>query len=226
MSESIKNMFSSISKNYDLANDVFSFGMHRSWKKKAIKQAEIKANNKILDLATGTGDLALSIKSAYPNSIVTAADFSPKMLEVLEQRSNQENIDLDIIEADALNLPFEDSSFDKCFISYGIRNVDSVEKCLEEIYRVLKPEGRLIILETGKPDGIASLPYLIYSNYVLPVIGFLIAGDSKSYKYLNESAKKFPYGKKLEEFLINAKFLKTRFQKLFFGASYIYSGDK
>lgn len=226
MSEKIKNMFSSISGSYDLANDVFSFGMHRSWKKKAIKKADIKDGDKVLDLATGTGDLALSIKNIYPDAEITAADFSPKMLEVLDERSKKEELEIIIVEADALNLPFDDNSFDKCFISYGIRNVDSVEKCLSEIYRVLKPNGRLIILETGKPDGIASLPYLVYSNYILPIIGYLIAGDSKSYKYLNESAKKFPYGKQLEEFLKNEKFLRTEFKKLFFGASYIYSGDK
>lgn len=191
MSEEVKNMFTGIAESYDKTNDIFSFGMHRSWKTQAIQMAEIQDGDDILDIATGTGDLAIEIFEKHTITNITGLDFSPGMLEIARKRSNKINF----IEGDALDLPFSDNSINKCFISYGIRNVDSVEKCLQEIYRVLTPNGRLIILETGKPDGIIYYFYRIYTKYILPNLGKIISNDKSSYKYLAETAKSFPYGK-------------------------------
>jgi demethylmenaquinone methyltransferase/2-methoxy-6-polyprenyl-1,4-benzoquinol methylase len=116
-------MFTGIAESYDLTNDIFSFGMHRSWKSKAIKYADILDNEIVLDIATGTGDLAIEINDKHPKSKVYGLDFSPGMLEIARKRSNS---DIEFIEGDALNLPFDDNSVSKSFISYGIRNVDSV----------------------------------------------------------------------------------------------------
>lgn len=227
MSEKVKNMFSSLAESYDLANDVFSVGMHRNWKKKAIKLAEINDNDIVLDIATGTGDLALKIKQNFPKSKVFGLDFSHKMLDVAKERANNERYDIEFIEGDVLNLPFKDESINKCFISYGIRNVDSTEKCLQEIFRVLKKNGILIILETGKPEGPVKIGYNIYTKTLLPKIGKLVTKDEVSYKYLSDTANNYPFGSEFMEIMkssTNFKYIK--YYKLFFGSSYIYRGVK
>jgi demethylmenaquinone methyltransferase/2-methoxy-6-polyprenyl-1,4-benzoquinol methylase len=224
MSEQVRDMFTSIAKDYDKTNDVFSFGMHKGWKTETIKLAEIKANDKVLDIATGTGDLALEIKDTYPNSEVIGLDFSPGMLEVARERSKGS---IEFIEGDALNLPFDDESINKCFISYGIRNVDSTEKCIQEIFRVLKPNGKLVVLETGRPTGLVYFFYRLYTKFGLPILGKLLTKDMKSYSYLAETANNYPYGNEFINLVKgSANFSKVESKKLFFGASYIYIATK
>lgn len=223
MSEAVKNMFSGIADSYDKTNDVFSFGMHRSWKSKAINMATIKNGENILDIATGTGDLAIEIKQIYPECKVFGLDFSPKMLEIARKK----NSEIDFIEGDALSLPFDNSSLDKCFISYGIRNVDSVERCISEIFRVLNPNGKMVILETGKPNGIIYPFYRLYTKYILPILGKFLSKDKDSYIYLSQTANDFPCGKEFEKIIKkSSNFSKVYLKRLFFGSSYIYIGIK
>ncbi|MDC1068012.1 bifunctional demethylmenaquinone methyltransferase/2-methoxy-6-polyprenyl-1,4-benzoquinol methylase UbiE [Candidatus Kapabacteria bacterium] len=224
MSEAVRDMFTNLANNYDLTNDIFSFGMHRSWKTKAIKYAEIKENERVLDIATGTGDLAIEISKSHPKSEVIGLDFSSGMLDVARKRTDNS---IEFIEGDALDLPFDDNSINKCFISYGIRNVDSTEKCLKEIYRILKPNGKIVILETGTPTGIVYFFYRLYTRFGLPLLGKFLTKDKASYKYLAETANNYPFGKKFVDIFKNsANFQKVESKRLFFGSSYIYIGTK
>ncbi len=217
-------MFDAISHRYDLANDIMSFGFHRQWLQSGVKSLEIPNNAKILDIATGTGLLAFKIAKYYPNSEIFAIDLAPKMLEIAKEKlskSNHQNIKF--IEADALNLPFTDNFFDAITISWGIRNIKPVEKCLEEIVRVSKNDASLMILEFGIPTGLFAYLYNIYSKFIVEKIGGWISGNQAAYNYLRTSIRNFPYGKDFLKLLENnGNFINCEYKKLSFGAVYLY----
>lgn len=188
-------MFNSLAKNYDIANDVLSFGMHRVWKKELVNKIP-KAKATILDCATGTGDIAILIKKRNPKSEVTGIDFSEKMLEQAPPKAEKAgHKDIKFMVADILKLPFGDNTFDHITISFGIRNVENLLAAIAEFERILKPKGVLHVLEFGQPDNPSwSKLYSTYHQKVLPVVGGVITGNKKAYSYLNKSSEEFPSG--------------------------------
>ena len=226
MSEKVKNMFANISGKYDILNDILSFGMHRCWKTKFVKMANPDENSKILDIATGTGDIAFKfyqITSGQAN--ITGMDFTPEMIKIANERKQNRNITF--LVGDALNLPFEDNIFDITSISYGIRNVDDVERSLTEMARVLKTGGRAAILEFGQARKPFAYIYYFYSKYIMPFLGKLISGDDSAYSYLPETAAKFPSGENFVKIMNSTNcFSKIIVKELMFGVAYIYIGVK
>ena len=223
MSEQVREMFSDISGTYDKANDVLTFGMHRGWKEKLIQLSNVKNGNKVLDLASGTGDIAFIFAEHTTPENVTALDFSDQMLVNLKKRDLYNKYPVNVEQGDIMNLRFDDDQFDITSISYGIRNVDDTKKGIQEMYRVTKPGGKILILETGKAEGPVGFFNNIYSRNIMPVLGKMISGDYKAYKYLAETADEFPYGNEFVNLCKeSADFKEVKMHKLFFGVSYIY----
>lgn len=224
-SQKIQTLFSDISKSYDSANDAITFGMARSWRRKLVKWSEAKPNEKILDLATGTGDLAFDFLNLTDHKVeVLGVDFCEPMLEVAREKSKARNVEIEFTWGDACDLKFADNSFDIVSISYGIRNVENFDKAIKEIHRVLKPKGRLMILETGsKGSGLLSPLIGIYSGYVMPLIGGIISGKKSAYNYLGSSSSEFPSGQKLLDLICtSAEFKTAECRKILGGASFVY----
>lgn len=225
----IQTLFSDISKSYDTANDAITFGMARNWRKKLVKWSEAKPGHKILDIATGTGDLAFDFFNfTEQKSEVIGIDFCQPMLDIANDKSKVKNTKITFTWGDATDLKFKDESFDIVSISYGIRNVENFEKAIQEMFRVLKPGGRLMILETGSKDSGILSPFInIYSNYLMPVVGGLISGKKDAYKYLGDSSAQFPSGKNLtDKILAAAKFKSAEHKRILGGASFIYKITK
>ncbi|MCL4136280.1 UNVERIFIED_CONTAM: hypothetical protein GTU68_008759 [Idotea baltica] len=217
-STKVKSMFSSIASSYDLTNHIISFGMHNLWKRKLVSLAPEDNDIKALDLCTGTGDLLPLLGRKY--SDVTGADFCPSMLKIARDKFSDE---YNLIEADALDLPFEDNSYDLITIAYGIRNFENLDRGLKEVSRVLKNGGTLLILESGQPDNfIISKFFNFYSKHILPLIGLIFAKNKSAYTYLPETASSFPYGKDLNTILEKNEFIPEKARSLSFGVSYIY----
>lgn len=190
-------MFDDIAKNYDKLNNLMTFGTHLDIKKRAIDNVPLKSDFKILDICTGTGDIAIYIaKNKVKEGHVTGVDFSENMLEIAKNKAkNTENIDFVI--ADALNLPFKDEEFDVCFISFGLRNLPDLKQGLLEMKRVTKKGGIIVNIDTGKPKGILKFFHWLYFFNIVPIIGRLYNGDDSPYKYLPQSTKNFPSADKL-----------------------------
>jgi len=222
MSEKVQSMFKNIAQRYDLANNFMSFGTHWIWKKRAIVLLEITKDEKILDLCCGTGDLSELIHKNYAAQVF-GVDFVEGMLKVAKKR----NREINFIGGDALTLPFLNSTFDKAIISFGIRNVDSTEQCLVEIKRVLKPNGKIVVLEFGKPYlPVWSQVFQIYSKHIMPIIGGIISGDKSAYTYLPESSAKYLCGAKFKDLMDQVGFRDTSWNGVFGGVAYFYSGRK
>lgn len=239
MSLEIKNMFDKIAPRYDLANSVLSAGVHKSWRTKLLKLSSLKEGDKVLDVATGSGDLAFLIREKLRNSgSVIGLDFSSEMIAVakekdLKRKEKLKGADknggasLEFIIGDALDLPFPDSSFNLLTISFGIRNVDDVSKALSEFLRVLKPGGELFILEFGQPKSkVFGSIFNSYSKHLMPLIGGALTGEYEAYKYLPETSKNFPCRKEFEDKIIEAGFQDTTWHELSGGISFIYKGIK
>lgn len=186
--EFIQSLFNGIAHNYDRLNDIMSFRQHRKVKKAALKGIKLPSEAKVLDLCTGTGDIAGILKEFYPSSQITGVDFSEKMLEIAKQK----HPDINFIQGDVSMLSFEDETFDLCTISFGLRNTEILTQVLGEIYRVLKPGGIFINIDLGKPSGISNLILrpLLYSWTSLA--GKFFHGDNQPYKYLAVSNEDFP----------------------------------
>ncbi len=194
---SIQQMFNNIAQSYDKLNAVISFGLHLKIKRKAIKNVPLKLDFKILDACTGTGDIAIYLaKNVAQNGTVIGVDFSEQMLKIAEKKAKKID-NISFINADVLNLPFEDAQFDACFISFGLRNLADLEKGLSELKRVTKKGGLVVNLDTGKPKGFFGFLYKIYFFKIVPILGQLFHGDASPYKYLPASTKNFPDGDKL-----------------------------
>lgn len=216
-------MFNSLAKNYDIANDVLSFGMHRVWKKQLIKSIP-KAKSSILDCATGTGDIAILIKKHSPESQVTAIDFSEKMIEQAPPKAKEAGVpDIKFLVADILKLPFSNDSFDHITISFGIRNVENLLAAISEFERILKPNGTLHVLEFGQPTQLAwAKIYSAYHRRILPVIGGSITGNMKAYSYLNKSSEEFPSGEDFTKQFPPVSWKLNECTSLLGGIAYIY----
>ena len=190
--ERVEDLFATIAPQYDRINDLQSFWMHRAWKRRLVKMAEVKPGERALDVCCGTGDIAVALAKAGAET--TGFDFSKPMLAVAEQRNLKSEIsNLKFTQGDAQNLPFEDQSFDVVTVGYGLRNLSSWQHGLEEMYRVAKPGGRLLVLEFGKPDNSVwrSIDFA-YLKYFVPVFGRLFFGDAATHAYIYESLMHYP----------------------------------
>lgn len=230
-SKHIENLFADISKSYDSANDAFTFGMHRSWKKKLVEWSGLKPGERVLDLATGTGDLAFDFYNAMPNpqkDSVIGADFCEPMLEVAREKALKQKASIEFLKGDACDLQFDDETFDVVSISYGIRNVEHPEKAIQEMYRVLKPGGRLLVLETGSQNKGILAPFIqFYSTKLMPFIGGMVSGKKSAYDYLSKSSSLFPSGEKFVYFIKHsAPFENAEYKSLMGGASFLYKAVK
>ena len=226
--EQVTKMFDAISGNYDGLNRVISFGIDVKWRKKIVKIVSAKNPKLILDIATGTGDLAILMAETNAKKII-GLDISPGMLNVGIEKIKQKKLSsqIEMIIGDSENMPFEDNYFDAITVSFGIRNFENLEKGLTEILRVLKPAGTFVILETSNPTKFPfKQGYQFYANFILPVIGKLFSKDDIAYGYLSESAQNFPFGEVLNNILRKIGFIEVVAMPQTFGAATIYSASK
>ncbi|MGN0003273.1 MAG: bifunctional demethylmenaquinone methyltransferase/2-methoxy-6-polyprenyl-1,4-benzoquinol methylase UbiE [Sphingobacterium composti] len=227
--EQVADMFNNISKKYDLLNRLMTMRIDVIWRKKAIKLLQAIQPQTILDVATGTGDFAIeSIKILKPKKIV-GVDISKGMLEVAKEKIVKKGLQ-DIFEVqlgDSENLQFEDHSFDAVTVAFGVRNFEDLEKGLSEIYRVLKPGGKAIILELSNPTAFPIKQfYNFYFHRIVPAYGRLISKDSSAYSYLPESVAKFPDGKRFAQITEKVGFSSTNVRPQTFGFCTIYEASK
>ncbi|ALF59110.1 bifunctional demethylmenaquinone methyltransferase/2-methoxy-6-polyprenyl-1,4-benzoquinol methylase UbiE [Psychrobacter urativorans] len=226
----VADVFTSVAKKYDIMNDLMSFGIHRLWKRYAISLSGVRAGQHVLDIAGGTGDLAkVFSREVGKNGHVVLSDINAAMLEVGRERlinAGCNNVDFVLANAETL-APFEDNSFDLLTISFGLRNVTDKDAALRAMYRVLKPGGRLLILEFSKPIfEPLSKAYDLYSFTALPLMGKIVANDSESYRYLAESIRMHPDQQSLKQMMEQAGFEKCDYNNLTFGIVAVHRGFK
>ncbi|WP_431127255.1 bifunctional demethylmenaquinone methyltransferase/2-methoxy-6-polyprenyl-1,4-benzoquinol methylase UbiE [Flagellimonas flava] len=226
--EQVTQMFDTISKDYDGLNRVISFGIDVKWRKRVVEILKGKKPGSILDIATGTGDLAIAMTATGAEHIV-GLDISPGMLEVGKTKITNKKLEdtIEMVVGDSENLSFEDQSFDAVTVAFGVRNFENLEKGLQEIHRVLKPGGSLVILETSVPTKFPfKQGYGLYCGYILPVIGKIFSKDRSAYAYLSESASKFPHGKAFNNILAKIGFIGIENKPQTFGVASIYVATK
>ena len=226
--EQVARMFDNISHRYDFLNHFLSLGIDKAWRKKAIGFLENNPPKTILDVATGTGDFAIQALTLNPEKI-TGIDISEGMLEVgkkkIKDRALSDRIEL--MYGDSEKLPFKENNFDAVTVAFGVRNFENLEKGLGEIYRVLKPGGKLVVLEFSKPRKFPfKQVYKFYFTTILPRVGRIVSSDKAAYTYLPESVDAFPNGADFLTILKNIGFNRTQCKELTFGISSIYTGTK
>lgn len=226
----VADVFNSVASNYDIMNDVMSLGIHRIWKKIAMQHTGLKAGDKALDVAGGTGDLTVYLSEQVGAAgEVVISDINPAMLEEGRARLIDKGIagNISFVEANAEELPFEDNSFNCITISFGLRNVTDQNKALASMYRVLKPGGRLLVLEFSKPvaPGLNKL-YDFYSFNILPKMGKVIANDEDSYRYLAESIRMHPDQETLKGMMQGAGFERCTYHNMTGGIVALHKGFK
>ncbi|MGB2759034.1 MAG: bifunctional demethylmenaquinone methyltransferase/2-methoxy-6-polyprenyl-1,4-benzoquinol methylase UbiE [Maribacter stanieri] len=226
--EQVTKMFDTISKNYDGLNRVISFGIDIKWRKKVVEILKKEQPESILDIATGTGDLAIALVSTGAKKIV-GLDISPGMLSVGKEKVTDKNLDntIEMVVGDSENLVFADNSFDAVTVSFGVRNFETLTTGMAEILRVLKPNGSLVILETSVPTKTPyKQGYKFYTKNILPLIGKLFSKDDSAYGYLSESASVFPHGENFNNILREIGFIDVTNKPQTFGVASIYVAKK
>ena len=226
--DQVATMFNNISKNYDDLNRVISFGIDISWRKKVVQIVSKNNPQQILDIATGTGDLALMMSTLAPEKII-GLDISEGMLSVGKEKISkaQLNDKIEMVVGDSEDIPYADNTFDAITVSFGVRNFANLDKGLGEIRRVLKSGGILVILETSNPTKFPfKQGYKFYTSFILPVIGKLFSKDKIAYSYLSESANFFPFGEAFNNILKKNGFINTTHTPVTFGVATIYSASK
>lgn len=224
----IREMFDSISSRYDILNRVISGGLDIKWRKNIVRLIEPKKPKKILDLATGTGDLAIALGETQATEII-GIDISDRMLEIGKRKVKKskwhKKIKMEIGDGEKINYPT--NYFDAVTVSFGVRNFENLDKSLLEIFRILRPKGELVILETAIPQGFPiNYLYKLYARNIMPVIGSFISKDKSAYKYLYLSAKAFPFGKAFNKILEKNGFLVIKNIPQGFGVAFIYHAYK
>ncbi len=218
-------MFASIASRYDRANTVLSAGIHHRWRAATVRWSGARPGDAVLDCATGTGDLAVAFRRATgPDSRVVGTDFTPEMIDLARVKAPE--IEFEV--ADVTKLPFDDAAFDISSISFGIRNVGDPKRGISELARVLRPGGRLMVLEFGQPPNrLFRALYDFYRIHLLPRLGGLVTGKKDAYEYLELSAGRFPCGGEFVELMrSSAAFSSVEFRALSFGIAYLYRGVK
>ncbi len=226
--EQVREMFDNISKDYDGLNRVISFGIDVKWRKRVVKFLQQKNPKSILDIATGTGDLAIALTKTGADRIV-GLDLSPQMLDVGKSKVMDKKLQetVEMIVGDSENLPFDEESFDAITVAFGVRNFENLEKGLQEIFRVLKKGGHLVILETSVPTKSPfKQGYRFYTKYILPTIGRIFSKDRSAYAYLSESASVFPHGPAFNNILDKIGFIGIENKPQTFGVASIYVATK
>jgi demethylmenaquinone methyltransferase/2-methoxy-6-polyprenyl-1,4-benzoquinol methylase len=228
MSTQVRDMFASIAPRYDAANEVLSLGVHQSWRRAAVQAADLRPGQHVLDCATGTGDLALALAEAVgPQGEVVGTDFCAPMLKPAPAKAARRGLRVRFAVADALALPFAGGSFDAATIAFGIRNVDDPVRCLREMARVVKPGGRVVVLEFGQPRGAFGALFRAYSRGVMPIVGGLLTGNRAAYEYLPRTAAAFPAGDQFLALMDEAgRFASRGARPLTFGTAFVYRGVK
>ena len=227
-SKYVGEVFTSVSKNYDIMNDAMSFGMHRLWKKILVELASVGNEDVILDIASGTGDISKLISKEYPNTSIFMSDINYEMLSEGRDRAINESFDNNctFCQLSGEILPFKDGAFDLITVGFGLRNFTNKEKGLEEMKRCLKKDGKLLILEFSKPiNPTFSKIYDWYSFNILPKLGSILANDSDSYQYLAESIRMHPDQENLKKMIIESGFKEAKFYNLLNGIVAIHIGS-
>lgn len=227
--EQVKEMFDSIAPAYDFMNRAMTFGIDKYWRAKAVKMMKSYAPKKILDVATGTGDLAIKLaRSLCPNNI-TGIDLSKEMISIGQQKISDANLSksINLMVGDCLNLPFDDATFDCVTVAYGVRNFENLSKGYQQMHRVLLPGGILCVIELSTPTSPLIKPlYKFYTRYIIPFIGRLVSKDVRAYSYLPESIAAVPQGNDMLHLMAEAGFKNCQYKRLTFGTCTIYMAQR
>lgn len=225
----VARMFDSISWRYDFLNHFLSAGVDIHWRKKAMRELKALKPKLILDVATGTADLAIqAVKSLSPEKVI-GVDISDGMLDLGRKKVEEKGYGkmIELRRGDSENLPFEENKFDAVIVAFGVRNFENLEKGLAEMFRVVKPGGKVVVLEFSKPDRFPFREfYSLYFRFVVPIVGRIVSRDKAAYDYLPESVHAFPRGKVFVDILDRIGFKNTACKPLTFGISSIYTGTK
>lgn len=224
--EQVEAMFDSIAPRYDLLNRVLSFGIDQRWRRQAVDLLRDASPRRILDVATGTADLALQVLTLEPEKVI-GVDISEEMLRIGRQKISEagEEARVELRKGDSERLPFSDSQFDAALVAFGVRNFENLGRGLQEIQRVLRPGGKLVVLEFSHPQAFpVKQVYGFYSRYILPRVGGAVSGDAGAYKYLPDSVAAFPDGEDFLSQLGSAGFGELLWKPLTFGVASLYRG--
>jgi len=221
----VENMFDRIAPKYDFFNRLFSLRVDLLWRKSLVKWMQSDNPKQILDVATGTGELAIALWKKFRVKI-TAVDLSQEMLNLADKKIKELGADITIQKANAENLPFESNKFDAVSVGFGVRNFENLEKGLSELRRVVKENGNVYILEFSKMEGVLSSLYNFYFRKVLPFLAKMISGEKEAYTYLPDSVQNFPCGERMKNILLDLGFSKVEYKKLSLGIVTIYKAKK
>lgn len=223
--ERVQDLFAVVAPRYDLINDLQSFGLHRFWKSRLLRVAQVRPGDRVLDVCCGTGDVALRFAKAGCG--VVGLDFSQPMLRQAEARARAAGLSVSFLQGDALQLPFSDSTFEVVTISYGLRNLASVDGGLAEMHRVARKHGRVLVLDFGKPPNpLLRALYFAYLRHWVPVFGRLVCGDAAPYAYILESLRQYPAQEGVAAAMKKLGCHEVRISNLLGGIMSINSGQK
>ncbi len=223
----VEDMFDNIAPKYDLLNHVLSMKIDVLWRNTLVKWMNADQPKEVLDVATGTGDLAIAVQKGTGAKMI-GLDLSQQMLNVGIEKIKKINLtdQIEMIKGDAENLPFESNKFDAVSVAFGVRNFENLEKGLDELKRVVKEDKSVYILEFSKVEGFLAPFYMFYFKNILPQIGKLVSKDNRAYTYLPDSVNAFPFGEKMKTILLNVGFKKVEYKKLSLGIATIYKATK
>ncbi|RKQ37663.1 demethylmenaquinone methyltransferase [Oceanobacillus halophilus] len=227
--ERVHHVFEKIYKNYDSMNSIISFQRHKAWRKDVMKRVKVEKGTKALDVCCGTGDWSISLSEAVgDNGKVVGLDFSQNMLSIAKKKKEELQLEnLELIHGNAMELPFEDNSFDYVTIGFGLRNVPDYMTVLKEMYRVVKPGGKVVCLETSQPTAIGFKQlYFFYFRFIMPLFGRIFAKSYQEYAWLNESTRTFPNKKKLKKMFLEAGFYQVDVKSYTGGVAAMHMGFK
>lgn len=227
--QQVRQMFDNIAPRYDLMNMLMTMGIFKLWRRKLVDTVSRVSHADILDIATGTGDLALIMAEEFPGANITGLDLSEQMIKEGKEKALKRGLAdrIDMVVGDSLNLPFPDESFDCVTVAYGVRNFEDLLRGYTEMHRVLRPDGTLCVLELSTPTGTVTGPlYNLYAGHVIPAMGRIFAGDSGAYDYLHRSIAAVPQGEHMLSIIRNAGFSRASYLAMTFGACTLYAARK
>ena len=227
--EMVRGMFNDIAPTYDRLNHILSFDIDKLWRKRVVAIVERLGAKYIMDMATGTGDLAIALATKIDGSTIYGADFSSEMLAVAKQKIEKLGLAerISLTECNAENIPLADEAVDAATVAFGVRNFEDLDKGLREMHRVLDDNGKLVILELSEPEWFPMKQlYALYSKVVIPTLGKLLSKDRSAYTYLPQSIKAFPQGEVMKDIILKAGFSEANFKRLTLGICTLYTATK